>query len=113
MAGRRPAHAPLLVRGDGTPWAEIDLVMFRQATARAEVDASVTPYAMRHSSIVRQLVRGVPVRIVAASHDTSVTVLEKVYSRHIIGDQTDAITRAALLDVAAPPAGNVIPLAGR
>jgi hypothetical protein len=38
-------------------------------------------YALRHSSIVRQLLAGVPVRIVAAGHDTSVKMIEHTYSR--------------------------------
>ena len=31
----------------------------------------VAPYALRHSSIVRQLREGLPVRVVAGLHDTS------------------------------------------
>jgi hypothetical protein len=44
-------------------------------------------------------VAGVPTRVVAANHDTSVTMLERTYSRHI-GDHTHSLTRAALLDLA-------------
>ena len=40
---------------------------------------------------------GVPVRVVAANHDTSVIMIERTYSRHI-GDHADALVRAALLD---------------
>jgi hypothetical protein len=54
-------------------------------------------YALRHSNIVRQLLAGVPVRVVAVNHDTSVAMLERTYSRHI-GDHADALVRAALLD---------------
>jgi hypothetical protein len=39
--------------------------------------------ALRHSSIVRQLLVGLPVRVVAANHDTSVIMIERTYSRHI------------------------------
>lgn len=55
----------------------------------------ITLYALRHSSIVRQILRGVPLRVVAALHDTSVTMIERNYSRYIAG-QADAIARAAL-----------------
>lgn len=55
----------------------------------------ITLYALRHSSIVRQILRGVPLRVVAALHDTSVAMIERNYSRYIAG-QTDAIARAAL-----------------
>jgi integrase len=42
------------------------------------------PYALRHSSIVRGLVAGQPIRMVAAAHDTSVAMIEKHYARYII-----------------------------
>ncbi|MCP3464481.1 hypothetical protein [Bradyrhizobium sp. CCGUVB23] len=75
----------------------------------------VTLYALRHSSIVRALKRNVPVRIVAATHDTSVAMIERTYSKHIT-DHTDDISRAALLQHEPPLAsvpGNVTPIAGR
>jgi integrase len=61
----------------------------------------VTPYSLRHSSIVRQLLRGIPVRLVASAHDTSVLEIERTYSRYIVSDQTELILRDSLL--AAPP----------
>ena len=81
----------------GRTW---DRVLFRRATAQVELDKNITPYALRHSSIDHQLLAAVPTRVVAAHHDTSVAMLEKTYSRHIIGDPSDAITRRALLDLA-------------
>ncbi|MCK1709008.1 MULTISPECIES: site-specific integrase [unclassified Bradyrhizobium] len=45
---------------------------------------------------------GVPTRVVAAHHDTSVAMIEKNYSRYIIGDPSDALTRATLLDFEKP-----------
>ena len=53
---------------------------------------------MRHSSIVRQLLVGVPTRVVAAHHDTSIVMLERTYSK-FIGEHSDALTRRALLDL--------------
>jgi hypothetical protein len=104
----------MLIRDDGSPWANLDRVLFRRATAQVGLDPSVTPYALRHSSIVRQLLAAVPTRVVAAHHDTSVAMLEKTYSRHIIGDPSDAITRRALLDLGKPPAGpNVVPIGAK
>ncbi len=73
-------------------------------------DDGITPYALRHSSIVRQLLRGVPIRVVASHHDTSVAEIERTYSRFIIGDATEALTRATLLDLAKPTASNVVKL---
>jgi hypothetical protein len=109
-AAGRPDDAPLLLCADGSRWRRLDLI-FRQVAALAGLDASITCYALRHSSIVRQLVAGVPVRLVAASHDTSVAMIEKTYSRYIIGDPSDAITRLAMLDLASPAtAPNIVPI---
>jgi integrase len=43
----------------------------------------VIPYALRHSSIVRGIRANLPIRLVAALHDTSVTMIERHYSRWI------------------------------
>lgn len=43
----------------------------------------VIPYALRHSSIVRGLKAGLPTRLVAALHDTSVAMLERHYAKWI------------------------------
>jgi hypothetical protein len=64
-------------------------------------------YALRHTSIVRQLLAGVPTRVVAALHDTSVTMIERNYSRYI-GDHVDDIVRATL-----PKPAEVVPLGDR
>jgi integrase len=58
---------------------------------------SVTPYALRHSAIVREIVAGIPIRIVAASHDTSVAMIERTYSKHV-ANHSDALIRRTLLD---------------
>jgi hypothetical protein len=52
----------------------------------------VTMYAPRHTSIVRQLLANVPVRVVAALHHTSVVMIEKNYSR-FIADHADEPAR--------------------
>ena len=82
---------------------------FIRAVARAGHDpTTVTLYSLRHSSIVRALLAGVPTRVVAAQHDTSVPMLERTYSQHIL-DHSDAVARRGLLDLIGP-AGNVVPL---
>jgi integrase len=43
----------------------------------------IIPYALRHSSIVRGIRVGLPIRLVAALHDTSVAMIERHYSRWI------------------------------
>jgi integrase len=108
-AGDRPANARLLVKPDKALWTRgLHQRPFQRAAKAAGFDpAVVTIYALRHSSIVRQLLAGIPVRVVASNHDTSVAMIEKTYSRYIT-DHTDALTRRALLDVnqAAPKMAN-------
>jgi hypothetical protein len=60
-----------------------------------------TTYALRHSSIVRALLGGVPVAVAAQQHDTSVREVEAHYAALIL-DDSDALTRRTLLDTAAP-----------
>ena len=50
---------------------------------------------LRHSSVVRQLIAGVPIRVVAVNHDTSIAMLEKTYSRYI-GDHSNDLVRQNL-----------------
>ena len=101
IAEGRAADAPLFMKASGDRWRDSDHSRPFARTARAAGvtaadGAVVTAYALRHSSITRQLLAGVPARIVAAAHDTSVAMLERTYSRHI-GDHSDAMTRAAML----------------
>jgi len=113
--GRAP-DAPLLLRANGERWGHgrrHHRNDFRTVVEAAELDPDeVTLYALRHSSIVRQLLANVPIRIVATLHDTSVKMIERSYSRHI-AEHTDAIARRALLDIALPAADNVLALPGR
>lgn len=84
-AGRVPWTAPAeLVR----PWAEI-----RKA---ARLAPDVVPYALRHSSIVRGIRAGLPLRLVAALHDTSVAMIERHYGRWI-ADGLDDLAAAAVV----------------
>src|SRR5262249_52038484 len=101
-AGRRPTD-PLLPKADRAPWSNSDLrPPFRTIVAQAGLDPDrITSYALRHSSITRQLLRGVPLRSVAASHDTSVPMIEASYSK-LIANHGDALIRGAMLDFGAP-----------
>jgi integrase len=101
-AGERGRGEPLLRKTDGTAWAGHQHAKpFAKAAAKAGLPGT-TIYALRHSSIVRSLLAGVPIRIAAVGHDTSVTMIERVYSR-FIGDHSEAIARRALLDLGAAP----------
>lgn len=111
LSASQPASAPLLVKPSGAAWRKSDhtRLFVRAAKAAGEDPAQVTLYALRHSSIVRQLLAGVPIRVVAVNHDTSVAMLERTYSRHI-GDHADELTRPALLDLTASGSSNIVSL---
>ncbi len=63
--------------------------------AAAELPGTIM-YAFRHSSIVRGLAAGLPVRLVAALHDTSSDMIEAHYAAHIV-DATEEIARRVAL----------------
>jgi integrase len=111
-AAGRAITAPLLVKPTGDAWQKSNHGHpFARAAKRAGLNpAEVTIYALRHSSITRQLLAGVPTRLVAALHDTSIKMIEHTYNRHI-ADHSDTIARRALLDLSAPAGANVVPLA--
>ena len=110
----RPADAPLLerwrhqqvkgaqwVRASRGPWqsASETLRLWKDVAAKAELPAGAIMYSLRHSSVVRQLRRNVPIRIVAAHHDTSVAMIEKHYAAYI-SEATEDIVRAAIIELA-------------
>jgi integrase len=109
----RSAHAPLMLRPNGERWGSDSIRQpFQRTVERVGLNSrTVTPYALRHSSIVRQLIAGTPTRVTASLHDTSVLMLEKTYSRHI-SDHTDALARRAMLTVGQPAVTNIVPLKG-
>jgi len=108
--GRQPDDF-LLTRANGEPWGKNPHAYYRDA-AIAAVKAigrdpdKVTLYALRHSSITRALKANVPIRIVAAAHDTSVGQVERVYSDQITA-YSDDIARRALLSIEAPAGDEV------
>jgi integrase len=111
-AGGRAGEAPLLLQSDGSPWDKYPRQNYRRqvdkvVTAIGLNPAEVTMYALRHSSIVRMLVRNVPIRLVASLHNTSVAMIERHYSKYIT-EHSDEISRQALLRQKVLAAGNVI-----
>jgi integrase len=108
-AGRGPGE-PLLMMKDGQRWAcGRHRILFRKAAETAGLPTHATMYALRHSAITKALLAGVPVRLVAATFDTSVAMIEKTYSRSI-ADHGDAMLRRTVFDADAPAAGNVVAL---
>jgi integrase len=101
--------APLLTKSDGQPWSATSADHrrpFEATVARAGLKPSTTFYSLRHSSIVRQILAGTPLRVIADAHDTSTRQIEISYSAQI-GGHTDAVLRRGLLEITQPAAGNV------
>jgi len=85
---------------------------FRVVLKRLGLDQSLSPYVLRHSSIIRQIRANVPLRVIAFNHDTSVIEIERTYGRYL-GNASDDLTRRALLDDAVPPlVDNVVSMGG-
>jgi len=105
-AGDRAPHEPLL-QAPASDWLRRNWI--KRAVIAAGLDRKTTIYALRHSSVVRMLLGGTPVRVVAVHHDTSVTQIEAHYSRYI-SDHADTMVRRTLIDIAAPTRAKVIPL---
>jgi integrase len=86
------------------PWSAI-----RQRASMPEV----VPYALRHSSIVRGIRANLPIRLVAALHDTSVQMIEKHYGKWIVDGLDELAARAVVPLVPDGEAANVVKLADR
>jgi integrase len=100
LAGRT---GTLLKRSDGKSWAKINVPHYFDDVVEGvkfNSKSKVTMYGLRHTSIVRQLLANVPIRVVAALHDTSVKMIEQNYSEHI-ADHADELARPALLETIA------------
>jgi integrase len=92
MIGRAPwQSASELVR----TWAKI--------VAKAELASDLVPYCLRHSSIVRGLKAGLPVRLVAALHDTSSTMIERHYAAYVVDAMDELAARAIVPMVSSEP----------
>jgi len=83
------------------PWRDVQETTryWHRIAERANLPPGTVMYALRHSSIVRSLNANLPIRLVAAMHDTSVEMIEKHYARHII-DATEGMIRKSLIALA-------------
>jgi integrase len=73
-----------------------------KALTSTGVSGGIPPYALRHSSIVRSLCARLPVRIVAALHDTSSAMIEKHYAAFIL-DIADDLARRMVTPLVSNP----------
>ena len=116
-AGNRARTQPLLLRTDGAPWqppiADYRLPFIRAVTRVGLDPTMVTLYSLRHSSIVRALLAGVPTRVVRSPARYQHRDAGDAPTRSHILDHSDAVARRGLLDTAQPAAGTVVSLPGR
>lgn len=77
----------------------------RAAAAAAELPASASSYSFRHSSIVRALREGLPVRLVAQLHDTSIAMIERNYTR-FMAHALEEMARKAIMPMVEQDRGN-------
>ncbi len=101
-SGDRPPHWVRDIRG---PWLNASELTrpWLSILAKAELPPSTVPYSLRHSSIVRQLRAGLPVRLVARLHDTSSAMIERHYSA-AIADALDDLADLAVVELITPAA---------
>ena len=96
--GERRNICEIWERGERGPWTTASEMTraWTRACAEAKLPAATIPYALRHSSIVRGLRLGLPIRLVAALHDTSVAMIELHYSRWITEGLDELAARAVV-----------------
>jgi len=103
-AGIQPLPEPWQKSDHYRPFKRVMKAVIGEPEEDKEADSDpITIYALRHSSIVRQILAGVPVRVVAVLHDTSIQMIEKNYSK-FLADHADSLARGALLDLGRPSA---------
>ena len=84
-------------RADRGPWqSAAELVRPWQAIRERAGLPDAIPYALRHSSIVKGIKANLPIRLVAALHDTSTAMIERHYSKWITSG-LEEMARAAIV----------------
>ncbi|MER8783230.1 tyrosine-type recombinase/integrase [Mesorhizobium sp. M1006] len=74
--------------------------------------SGVIPYALRHSSIVRGIRANLPIRLVAAVHDTSAQMIERHYAKWIASGLEEMVAKA-IVPLVPDERGNVVSLTRR
>ena len=107
----RPGNAPLLERlrhiqitptvwerDKRSPWKTSSelTVPWRAIILATGLPQDTVPYCFRHSSFVRGLRNGLPTRLVAALHDTSVAMIEKHYAAYVVDAMNDLAAKAVV-----------------
>jgi len=91
---KRVGNPPRWIKDKRRTWGDASEVknLWAKTVELSGVPDDTIMYALRHSSIVRGLMANLPVRLVAALHDTSVVMIEKHYSAFIL-DMADELAR--------------------
>ncbi len=91
------AKGQLWVKDRRGPWtAASEITRQWYAICESLHVKNAVPYALRHSSIVRAIRSGLPIRLVAAIHDTSVVMIERHYARYIVDGLEELAARAVV-----------------
>jgi hypothetical protein len=78
-----------------------------EVTDSVGIGRQYVPYSFRHSSIVRMLIKRVPLSVVSSHHDTSAKIIQKHYA-HFINDVSDDLTRDTLVDFSSQKSTKVV-----
>lgn len=97
----RDRRGPWLSASELTrPWAKI--------RERCGLSTNIVAYALRHSSIVRGIQANLPVRHVAALHDTSAAMIERHYAAFIVSALDELAAATAVPFATMPTTDNVV-----
>lgn len=101
----------LWVRDSRGPWLEASELnrAWKEILRHTGLPSDIVPYSLRHSSIVRQLRRGLPVQLVAKAHDTSAVIIERHYASAIV-DALDDLAASAVIPLISQQTDNVVPI---
>ncbi|HEX8214462.1 MAG TPA: tyrosine-type recombinase/integrase [Allosphingosinicella sp.] len=93
----RQITATQWVRAERAPWKTAsEMTRSWNRVVEAAGLPGTIPYALRHTSIVRGIRANLPIRLVAALHDTSVVMIERHYSRWITEGLEELAARAVV-----------------
>jgi integrase len=93
------------------PWQTSSDAALAWSAIRQQADMpDAIMYSLRHSSIVRGIRANLPIRLVAALHDTSVQMIERHYGRWIVDGLEDMARAAVVPLMPQDAAAKVVPI---
>ncbi|MER9167698.1 tyrosine-type recombinase/integrase [Mesorhizobium australicum] len=94
------------------PWQSAEMVRPWQAIKERAELPDLIPYALRHSSIVKGIRANLPIRLVAALHDTSIAMIERHYTAWVTSG-LEEMARAAIVPLVPQEGNNVVQIGAR